>query len=254
MLRFASLGSGSKGNATLVESGGTRVLVDCGFSVREVERRLAVLGMEASQLTALVISHEHTDHIRGAAPLSRRYGLPIWMTSGTMVMGRDLPAEHCELFHPHEPFEIHGLEIQPYPVPHDAREPCQFVFSDGQWRLGILTDAGGITPHVTEVLSGCEGLLLECNHDADMLAAGPYPPSLKARVGGPYGHLANTQAEALLKSMDTGRLRHLVGMHLSEQNNTPDLARDALCSGVGCEPEWLEVADQEGGFGWRELR
>jgi phosphoribosyl 1,2-cyclic phosphodiesterase len=149
---------------------------------------------------------------------------------------------------------IGDVAVEPIPVPHDAREPCQFVFGDGQYRLGLLTDVGSITPHIETVLSGCDALLLECNYDAGMLAAGSYPPSLKRRVASRYGHLDNEQAAGLLRRIDTSRLQHLVGMHLSENNNTPETARAALCAALGCEYHWIALADQEMGFGWRELR
>lgn len=253
MLRFASLGSGSKGNATLIHAGRTRILLDCGFSVSEAERRLARLGVCAEQISALVVTHEHADHIGGVARLSRRYRLPVWLTAGTLAAVRDAEFHAVELFHAHEGFEIGDLELTPYPVPHDAREPCQFVFGDGARRLGVLTDSGHVTPHIRGLLSGCEALLIECNYDPELLRQGPYPPALKARVGGRYGHLSNQQAAELLQAIDKARLRHLIGMHVSENNNRPELARRTLGAAVGDEAG-VEVACQERGFGWRELR
>lgn len=254
MLRFASLGSGSKGNATLIEADGTRLLLDCGFSVSELERRLARLDLDPAALSAIVVTHEHADHIGGVARLSRKYRLPVWLTVGTLNAARDRDFHDVECFHAHDVFAIDGIELHPFPVPHDAREPCQFVFSDGQWRLGVLTDTGHITPHIQRSLDGCDALLLECNYDPAMLAAGPYPPALKQRVGGGLGHLANTQAGELLGRIDIARLRHLIGMHVSENNNTVELAHRTLCDSVGCEEGWIEVACQVKGFGWRELR
>lgn len=253
MLRFASLGSGSRGNATLIESARTRILLDCGFSVAEVERRLARLGASAEALSALVVTHEHADHIGGVARLSRKHRLPVWLTAGTLAAVERESFHAVELFHAHEPFGIGELELAPYPVPHDAREPCQFIFGDGAARLGVLTDTGHITAHIRQQLSGCDALLLECNYDPDLLARGPYPPSLKDRVGGRYGHLANEQAAELLAGIDCSRLRHLIGMHVSEKNNTPALARRALGGAVGDE-SGVQIACQEQGFGWRELR
>ena len=197
-MRFASLGSGSRGNATLVEAGSTRLLVDCGFSARETERRLNQLDVAASSLDAILITHEHGDHIRGVGAMARRYCLPVWMTGGTRRQGRcgELPDEHG--FSSHQAaFTIGDIQIAPFPVPHDAREPAQFIFSDGSSRLGMLTDSGAITPHIVEFLQECDALMLECNHDTDMLAHGPYPPSLQARVGGKLGHLNNQQAADL---------------------------------------------------------
>ncbi len=252
-MRFASLGSGSRGNATLVEHGGTRILIDCGFSVRETERRLARLGCEAESISAVLVTHEHTDHAGGVARLARRYGIPVWMTPGTWA-ARDfgaLPAAND--LNCHESLAIGDLCIEPFPVPHDAREPCQFVFTDGQRRLGLLTDAGRSTQHIEERLAGCDALLLETNHDLEMLAGGDYPPSLKLRVGGGLGHLSNVQAAEVLGRLDCSRLQHVVAAHLSENNNRPALARTALATTLGCSEEWITVADQEHGFDWRSI-
>jgi phosphoribosyl 1,2-cyclic phosphodiesterase len=153
----------------------------------------------------------------------------------------------------HGAFSVGDLQVQPFPVPHDAREPVQFVFSDGRHRLGVLTDLGFSTPHVVAQLSGCDALVLECNHDAEMLAQGNYPPSLKQRIGGRFGHLDNASAAGLLAQLDRSRLQHLIAAHLSEHNNTPAHAQRALAEVMGCAPEWIGVADQELGFGWRAL-
>ncbi len=253
MLRFASLGSGSRGNATLVESGGTCVMVDCGFSCAETTRRLARLGKTPGDIDAILVTHEHSDHIGGVAGFARRHKTPVWMTAGTSVMhnATDLPS--LDWFDGHTPFTIGALQVTPFPVPHDAREPCQFVFSDGAVRLGVLTDTGSITAHIQQQLSGCEALLLECNHDVAMLAAGTYPPSLKQRVGGRLGHLSNAQAAALLTALDTTALTHLVAAHLSDKNNRPELARAALAEVLGCEQDWIGIADQAEGFAWRQV-
>lgn len=252
-MRFSSLGSGSKGNATLVQVAETCVMIDCGFSLKETEARLSRYGMDAAQLDAILITHEHGDHVRGAGPLARKYDIPLWTTRGTYskaILGK-LPSLHY--LDVHQCFEVKDLEVQPYPVPHDAREPCQFVFTDGQQRLGMLTDAGMITPHIEAQLDGCDALLLECNHDLTMLQQGPYPYSLKRRVGGRLGHLSNEQTAALLGVLDHSRLKHLVIAHLSEQNNTPALACDALVDATGCAHDWIKVASQNNGFDWCEI-
>jgi phosphoribosyl 1,2-cyclic phosphodiesterase len=252
-MRFASLGSGSRGNATLVEAGATRVLVDCGFSVRETERRLARLGCDAAGLSGLLVTHEHGDHVRGVAALARRYALPVWLTRGTwgMLRDRELPdVRYCD---GHTAFAIGDLRVAPFTVPHDAREPCQYVFGDGARRLGVITDTGRLTPHIVECLDGCDALLLECNHDAGMLARGPYPAALKVRVGGPLGHLSNDQAGALLSRLDTSNLQHVVAAHLSDRNNRPELARAALGQVLGCADDWIGIAGQDDGLGWREI-
>ena len=252
-MRFASLGSGSKGNATLISNNATCLLMDNGFSIKETERRLARLGLEANRLTAILVTHEHGDHIRGVGPLARKYGIPVWTTRGTAShpgLG-ELPVLYN--IDVHQPLALGDIEVQPFPVPHDAREPCQFVFGDGAKRLGVLTDTGSTTTHIVEQLSGCDALMLECNHDMAMLMNGSYPESLKARVGGRFGHLSNEQAAELLAQLDTQRLQHLVAAHLSEQNNTSELACFALSTVLNCEPDWITVAQQDSGLSWREI-
>jgi phosphoribosyl 1,2-cyclic phosphodiesterase len=255
-LRFAILGSGSRGNALVVECGRTAILIDCGFPLKEVERRLSRVGVEAHALSAVVLTHEHSDHASGARALARRHRIPLWLTAGTahaLGWAPDDTRTGLRCFSSHDVFSIGDIELGPFPVPHDAREPCQFVFSDGVRRLGLLTDVGHITPHIETRLRGCDALILECNHDLDMLADGPYPPSLKARVGGPQGHLDNEAAAALLAGLDAARLQHIVAAHLSEKNNTPWLARMALGSALGGEEGRVEVASQDSGLPWREL-
>jgi phosphoribosyl 1,2-cyclic phosphodiesterase len=255
MIRFASLGSGSAGNALIVECGRTRLMLDCGMPVREIERRLARIGLAPGDLSGIVVTHEHSDHIDGVLPLAQRFGLKVWMTYGTLraAVGDALPEVQVTVIDSHAPFAIGEIEVHPYPVPHDAREPVQFLFSDGDVRLGVLTDAGASTPHIVGMLSGCEGLVLECNHDADMLASGPYPGFLKQRIGGPFGHLANHAAAGILEALDRGTLRHIVAAHLSERNNRPELARAALAAVLDCVPDWIGIADQNEGLDWRSL-
>lgn len=253
-MRFASLGSGSRGNALVVEVGQTRLLLDCGFGLRETVSRLSRLELQPEDITGILITHEHSDHIGGAAKFAARYELPVWLTHGTFknhAPAGALPGA-C-LIDGHTAFQAGEIEVQPFHVPHDAREPVQYVFSDGRRRLGVLTDAGNSTPHIEAILSGCDALVLECNHDADMLRGGPYPPMLKQRVAGRFGHLDNGSAARLLASLDNSRLQHMVAAHLSEKNNTPELARAALSPVLNCGPEWIGVADQENGFGWRQV-
>jgi phosphoribosyl 1,2-cyclic phosphodiesterase len=252
-MRFASLGSGSKGNATLVEAGDTRLLIDCGFSCAEVEKRLARLSLQPADLHAILVTHEHSDHIAGVARLSRRYRLPVWMTAGTEAAhkGGELAQWHC--INSHQVFQVGDLLVQPFPVPHDAREPCQFVFSDSRRRLGLLTDVGSITAHMLQSLDGLDALILECNHDPDMLANGPYPPRLKERVGGPYGHLSNQQAAEIISKLSLDRLQHLVAAHLSEKNNQPQLALASLAAVVGERGFDLLAADQPAGMPWLKV-
>lgn len=252
-MRFAMLGSGSKGNGTVVEAGGTRVLIDCGFTLAETEQRLQRLALEPGALDAILVTHEHGDHLSGVARLARRYRIPVWMTHGTYAVWKDRKVPHCLRFSPHQSFRIGALEIQPIPVPHDAREPCQYRLGSAGQQLGVLSDLGHITPHVREMLADCDALLLECNHDPQMLQDGPYPDSLKRRVGGAVGHLSNQQAAQLLTPAAVDRLQHLVLTHLSESNNTPALALAAVRQALQAELPGLVCASQGEGLDWREL-
>ena len=260
-MRFASLGSGSRGNALVVEveAGGryTRVLLDCGFGPRELTRRLGLLGLAPGDLDAIVLTHEHSDHSAGVHSCARRHQTEVDLTHGTLgelAAGGGLAAlPALRLIASDLAFSIGALEISPFPVPHDAREPVQYTFSDGRHRLGVLTDAGVATPHMRAMLDGCDALVLECNHDAQMLSRSAYPYSLKQRIAGPYGHLANDAAGALLASLERSRLQHLVAAHLSQENNTPQLARSALAAAGGYSEAWIVVASQETGFSWLEL-
>jgi len=255
MMRFASLGSGSSGNALLVESGGTRVLVDCGFGVDALAERLARAGCEPSQLNAILVTHEHGDHAGGVPGLSEQFDVPVYLTRGTFsalgAEGRDIARR--VFIDPYTPFAIGAIEVTPYTVPHDAREPVQFVLSDGAVRLGVLTDAGQPTPHIVQSLSGVHALVLECNYDLGMLRAGPYPKWLKERIGGRLGHLDNTASAEIVRAMDCSRLKHVIAAHLSKQNNTPELACAALAGALGCSADWIGVATQEDGFAWRAI-
>lgn len=254
-MRFASLGSGSRGNALVIESGSTRVLLDCGFGIKETVRRLERLNVAPDTISAILVTHEHSDHIGGVFKFARRYAVPVWLTHGTLAAApqRDAVAPTTVLIDGHVPHALGDLEIHPFPVPHDAREPVQYVFSDGSGCLGVLTDCGSITPHVVDMLDGCDALVLECNHDVQILAESAYPPILKRRIAGRLGHLDNDAAASLLAQIDVARLQHVVAAHLSEQNNRPDLAMAALSSALGCEHEWIGVADQECGFDWRQI-
>jgi phosphoribosyl 1,2-cyclic phosphodiesterase len=253
-VRFASLGSGSRGNATLVEAAGTRVLVDCGFPLRELERRLQGLGVCVTTLDAVLVTHEHADHVRGLGALARSRRLPVWMTAGTRYQGRFGHLPRLQLFSSHESaFRVGGISVQPFAVPHDAREPAQFVFTAGRYRFGILTDAGSVTPHIQQSLRGCDALLLECNHDPVMLREGPYPPRLQARVGGRLGHLSNQQAASLLSSLEPERMRIVVAAHLSEKNNTPALARQVLLDSCPGLEGQIALATQHQASDWFDL-
>jgi phosphoribosyl 1,2-cyclic phosphodiesterase len=254
-MRFASLGSGSRGNSLVVDAGDTKLLLDCGFPVRSALARLARLAILPEELSGILVTHEHSDHVAGIFRFSARFGIPGYMTQGTqaMVSREEAAGVDCRPIDGQAKFSVDGIEVTPFPVPHDAREPVQFVVSDGQCRLGVLTDCGTITPHVAAVLDGCHALVLECNHDPGLLAASDYPAPLKRRIAGDFGHLANSQAASLLRRIDAAALRHVVAAHLSERNNRPHLAKEALARALGCAEDWIGVASQEGGIGWREM-
>jgi phosphoribosyl 1,2-cyclic phosphodiesterase len=251
-MRFASIGSGSKGNATLVAAGETLVMIDCGFSQRETLRRLARLGVEPGQLDAILVTHEHSDHSSGVAGFSRKHRIPVYLTHGTASTGRVDGCFEARLFNCEDRFSIGCLDITAVAVPHDAVEPCQFRLSSGNKHLGVLTDLGSITPHVVDNYRACDGLLIEFNHDLPMLQAGDYPASLKRRVGGNWGHLNNEQAAALLQQIDHAGLRHVVVAHISENNNCRTRAERALLSVMG-SLERVVFAEQAFGFDWLEI-
>jgi len=255
MMRFASLGSGSEGNGLLVEVNGTRVLADCGFGLADTIARLARLGVEPESIGAVLVTHEHDDHVGGVARFARKFDTPVWLTYGTLQAAAASLAgvDGVQVFECHTRFSVGAIEIEPYTVPHDAREPSQFVFGDGNLRLGLLTDAGSLTAHMQSVLDGLDAIVLECNHDAVMLRDGRYPEKLKQRIAGRFGHLSNDSAAELLSALDRSRLKHVIAAHLSQQNNRPELAQAALAGALSCEAQWIGVADQQNGFGWREL-
>jgi phosphoribosyl 1,2-cyclic phosphodiesterase len=250
-LRFASLGSGSKGNALLVEFGGTLLMIDCGLPRKIVEERLQAVDRSPRDVTALLVTHEHTDHAQGVASFARRYNTPLWMTPGTASAIPELVKVHT--LSPHRPFTLGAIDVEPFPVPHDAREPCQFVFAAGGKRLGLLTDAGHVTPHMQARLGNCDALGVECNHDLDSLQRGPYPESLKARVASRFGHLNNAQTTELLVKVDRARLQWVMGLHLSERNNSPDQVREALRPALEAARYPLHLATQDTPTAWHAL-
>lgn len=255
MLRFRNLGSGSSGNATVVEShcGNrvTRLLVDCGFGLKHLDARLAHAGLSAGHIDAVFITHEHGDHVGCVEKLVQRERIPVWMSHGTHVaLGSPHLNGLVQIARDSEPVEVQDLQLRPFTVPHDAREPLQLTCSDGAVRLGLLTDLGHATAHVVDHLRDCHALLLECNHDPDLLAASRYPPFLKQRVGGRYGHLSNQAGADLARELHHPGLKHLVAAHLSERNNRPDLARACLAQALDCAQSDITVADATHGTPW----
>lgn len=258
-MRFCSLGSGSSGNATLIEAPGpvrpTRLLVDCGFTLKELGTRLARIGLAPEDLDAVFVTHEHGDHVGCALTLARRHRIALHTSRGTWraIGAPEFDASLLHFARDGAAIEIGALRLSPYTVPHDAAEPLQLTVSDGARRLGLLTDAGSITPHLQTALQACDALLLECNHDRELLAASGYPAALKARVGGRLGHLANETAAGLLAACRHDGLRHVVAAHLSAQNNRPALAAAALAGALGTAASDIVVADPLQGFGWLGL-
>lgn len=256
-MRFASIGSGSEGNGTLVahDDGGC-VLLDCGFSGRETVARLRERGLTPDDLAGILVTHEHTDHVRGVARLANRWRLPVYCTWGTFAgkLNGDLDETLLQLINPGEPFTLAGMHIVPVAVPHDAREPCQFVFSTPQFRLGVLTDAGSISRQMVAHYQHCDALMLECNHDLQMLAEGPYPASLKRRVAGALGHLNNRQAAELLVQVGHAQMQHLIVSHISQTNNRPELAVQVLGEARPDLAGIIRVADQRNGLDWCALQ
>lgn len=223
----------------------------CGFAIRETERRLARVGLSAADISGIVVTHEHSDHISGVFKFARRHRVPVWLSHGT-YRAAEADAKEVELHfcRDGEAIAIGDLQLLPFTVPHDAREPVQYVATDGAYRLGVLTDAGHATPHVVAALSGCDALVLECNHDRQMLKDSVYPPSLKRRIGGAYGHLSNDSSREILHAIDKSKLRLVIGAHLSQQNNTPSLAHAAIVAGLGSVSAEIVIACQADGFDW----
>ena len=261
MLRFKSLGSGSAGNATLVEaqsgSHTTRLLIDCGLRLRDLEAQLIEAGTSAEALDGIFITHEHGDHIGCARSFVKRYPTPLWMSRGTWLAIADEqwgPLQHLlNIARDGVAIEIKDLQALPFTVPHDAREPLQLRCSEGDRHLGVVTDLGHVSAHVVQALQGCHGLLLEANHDPDLLQASAYPTFLKKRVAGPWGHLANEAAADLLARVKHQRLNRVIAAHLSERNNTPELARTCLSRALGCAVSEIDIADPTKGSDWIQV-
>jgi phosphoribosyl 1,2-cyclic phosphodiesterase len=257
-MRFASLGSGSEGNGLVVHAGSTNLLLDCGFGLAETARRLARLDLTPDTITGIVVTHEHDDHVGGVPRFARKHDIPVYLTHGTLAGAGFSRFEGVSLtiIDSHAALPVNDIELRPFPVPHDAREPTQFVFGDGDKALGVLTDTGMSTPHIEAMLCAVDALVLECNHDLGLLMNSAYPYGLKQRIAGRLGHLGNDAASGILGALPQGtqgRMQHVIAAHLSKQNNTPDLARRALAHALRCDEAWIGVATQDEGFGWREI-
>ena len=257
MLRFRSLASGSSGNATLIEGSDglhrTRVLVDCGLGLRQLIARLAAEGLCPADLDGIFITHEHGDHIGCAPMLVARYGVPLWTSAGTAQYAAFAGLESAlNLVRDGQVFAIGGLQLHPFTVPHDAREPLQLRCTDGDRVLGLMTDIGHVTGHALAALAGCHALVLESNHDVKLLAQSRYPDFLKRRVGGQHGHLSNVQAAAALGALHHDRLNTVVAAHLSERNNRPELVSRAFAAVLGCGEADVLLAERHG-RGWLDV-
>ena len=257
-MRFSSLGSGSRGNALIVESNGTRILIDCGVTLRTLHAGLARLDLSPESIDAVFITHEHGDHIKGLKSLARQFSMPLYMTHGTAIKSGLDHLPQMNILNQFTPVAIGNLLVQPVTVPHDAREPCQFVISaqaaTGQSikKLGVLTDLGSYTPHIIESYQNCDAMILECNYDEAMLENGPYPMSLKQRVKGNWGHLSNGQAASLLSKLQHQNIQWLVVAHISQKNNAAKIACETI-KAVFPHQERMRVADQDNGFDWLEI-
>ncbi len=263
-MRIAVLGSGSRGNATLVEAGPTRLLVDAGFSGRDLESRLECVGVTPDELAAILITHEHADHTRGMGVLARRWRLPLYLTRVTHGVSSRLlrGTEQIRHYRATEPFLIGDVEVRPFLTAHDAADPVALCLRDARtgYRLGIATDLGRPTAAVRHALSGCDVLLLEANHDEVLLRTGPYPWSVKQRIASSHGHLSNQAAARLAADLWHPGLAAVVLVHLSGACNEPRYAhaavdaelrrkgyRGALRVAAQDEPlEWLDVPELKG--------
>lgn len=252
-MRFSSIGSGSKGNSTIIEHDDTVILVDCGFSLKETEKRLSISGLAPSKIKAILVTHEHSDHIRGVSSLAKKYKIPVMATAGTSKFLRNSSALNLTCIDTQSDFHIENLTVTPVLVPHDAREPVQFIIRGGLLTFGILTDVGAITEHIIELYQCCDGLMIESNHDEDMLLNGSYPRSLKNRVGGDWGHLNNKQMLYFLKNIKLEQLQELVIGHISENNNSVSLVKETI-SEISKQLSSVSYATQNEGFDWIRLK
>jgi len=251
LTRFASLGSGSRGNGTVVEIGDQRILVDCGFTLKQAEARLARFDLKPADLTAILVTHEHSDHIGGVGALAYKYAIPVFASFGTLQSARKSASVVGSAISAHSPFQIGAVAVTPVVVPHDAREPTQFVFRHERCSVGVVSDLGCVTPFVIEQFSGLDGLLMESNYDLNMLANGRYPERVKRRIASDLGHLSNEQAARFLAEIGHADLTVVVG-HVSEENNHPDLLSEAFLTqqdGVRS----LTFATQDEGAGWQSV-
>ncbi len=248
-MRVCLLASGSKGNAVYIDSGETRILVDVGLSAREIEKRLNLIGVDADSLHAILVTHEHLDHVRGIGPLARRFDLPVYAHPETYrALPRIGKIEALHEFDAGATFCLRDMEIRPFPITHDAKAPVGFAINTLSGKIGVATDLGIATRLVSDCLGECRVLVLESNHDEQLLLDGPYPWHLKQRIRSNQGHLSNTASADLLDELLWDGLNAVFLAHLSEVNNEPDMAyagaAQVLAQQNLCQPE-LIVGSQE---------
>ncbi|UCD86347.1 MAG: MBL fold metallo-hydrolase [Desulfobacterales bacterium] len=246
MTSVCVLSSGSKGNAIYISDGRSSILVDAGLSAVEIERRLRSRALDPKYLDAIVVSHEHADHIQGVGPLSRRYQLPVHINELTLAAsGAQLGAVYETIkFHPGKAFCIGDLCLHPFSVSHDASDSVGFTVQDDATKIGIVTDLGIATQLVCHHLKGCSLIVLEANHDLQMLEEGPYPWHVKQRIQSRRGHLSNEASRDLLGEVSHSSLRHVILAHISETNNDPDRALSVVGEAVSHHRTQLSVAWQ----------
>jgi phosphoribosyl 1,2-cyclic phosphodiesterase len=228
-MRFSVLGSGSRGNAVFIESGNTGILIDAGFSGKELEKRLGAIARSLSDVQALCITHEHNDHICGAGVISRRWSIPAYANYGTFIAGEKKMGKLFKFkeFETGDTLTIGDLQVRSFRISHDTADPVGYVISDGKKSVGYCTDTGKVSHLMEQRLKGCNGVILEFNHNPEMLKNGPYPLPLQQRVRSSLGHLSNEDAADFLAQLLKTEMDHLVLAHLSEKNNTPELAAKA---------------------------
>jgi phosphoribosyl 1,2-cyclic phosphodiesterase len=237
----------------LVRSHETTLLIDCGFTLKEATKRLERIGVDPIEINAILVTHEHSDHIAGVGSLSRKYKIPVWMSDGTYRQSKVGAIADLNLFQDYTDFTIEQITVSPYPVPHDSAQPTQYVFFNDTHRWGLITDAGMVTPHIIDSLRQCDGLVLEFNHDWDMLQRGPYPYKLKRRVGSDYGHLNNQQSALLLQEIKHENLKQVIAAHISEKNNCKHVVNQILEQTLGELDTQFQVAEQGSETDWIHL-
>ena len=256
-MQFASLGSGSAGNSFVVKQNKSLLMVDCGFAIQDIVSRLERLNETPENLSGILLTHEHEDHVKGAFKFANKFNIPIWLSYGTYKMCEKHIIKSYEIdlnmIDSHNTFAIQDFLVEPFPVPHDAREPTQFTLSNGNHKLGILTDTGSSTPHIEKVLQNLDALIIEFNHDLNLLESSEYSYSLKKRISGKLGHLDNQTAADILGKIQFKKLKHLVAAHLSEKNNTEDLVKEAIVEKIECDRDWIKIATQAEGTSWQVI-